>query len=179
MVLFVLRIDAGRRGEEEARGSILPAGLEHVRVDEDVVARNVSVIRRDVADPAHVGRKVVDLVDRPASPSGSLAKAGGQAVAKSSAALGSNSGALISTPRTQNPSDFRRRTRWWPMNPPAPVTKMRGFPFTQTPGISDWDGEALFYRTLSSSGKLTLGFEKGKEKSADAQTNVQKRSPVC
>src|SRR6476646_11890346 len=85
---------------------------------------------------------------------------------KSSAALGSNSGALISTPRTHHPSDFRRRTRWWPMNPPAPVTKMRGFPCKQTPGVSDWEGEALFYRTLSSPGKLTLGFEKGKEKSA-------------
>src|SRR6266404_1650765 len=43
----------------------------------------------------------------------------------SSATEASYSGCLMSTPRTQNPSDFRRRTRWWPMNPPAPVTRIR------------------------------------------------------
>jgi hypothetical protein len=43
---------------------------------------------------------------------------------------------------------------------------MRGFPFTQTPVLSSWNGEPLFYRTLSLTGKLTLGFEKGKDKSA-------------
>ena len=50
------------------------------------------------------------------------------------------------------------------MNPPAPVTKMRGFPVTQTPAISDWDGEPLFYRTFSVPSKLTLGFQKRKDK---------------
>jgi hypothetical protein len=55
---------------------------------------------------------------------------------------------------------------------------MRGFPFTQTPGVSDWDGELSFYRTLSPRGKLTLGFEKGKEKSA-VPTIVCKRVHSC
>jgi hypothetical protein len=55
---------------------------------------------------------------------------------------------------------------------------MRGFPFTQTPDSSDWDGETLFYRTLSPRGKLTLGFKKGKEKSAGG-TFVCKRVHWC
>jgi len=44
-----------------------------------------------------------------------------------SAWLRANSGACRSTPRTQCPCDFRCDTRWWPMNPPAPVTRMRDF----------------------------------------------------
>src|SRR2546422_9634939 len=47
------------------------------------------------------------------------------ATINSSAGLGSNSGFLMSTPRTQNPWFFRCFTRWCPMNPPAPVTVAR------------------------------------------------------
>src|SRR6516162_5182886 len=43
----------------------------------------------------------------------------------SSASDAAYSGRLISTPRTQNPSFLRRVTKWCPMNPPAPVTRIR------------------------------------------------------
>src|SRR5208337_1603534 len=42
---------------------------------------------------------------------------------KSSASLAAYSWRWRSTPRTQNPSDFRRLTRCPPMKPPAPHTK--------------------------------------------------------
>src|SRR3989441_8489868 len=47
------------------------------------------------------------------------------ATINSSAGLGSNSGFLASTPRTQSPPFFRCFTRWCPMKPPAPVTSAR------------------------------------------------------
>src|SRR5690606_36236769 len=36
--------------------------LQHVRVDEDVVTRNVRMVAGDVPDPTHVRGEVVDLV---------------------------------------------------------------------------------------------------------------------
>src|SRR3954451_6356818 len=43
----------------------------------------------------------------------------------SSASTSVYSGYRRSTPRTQYPFSFSRVTRWWPMNPPAPVTQTR------------------------------------------------------
>jgi hypothetical protein len=42
---------------------VLPAGLQHVRVDQDIVPGNIRVIGGDVANPAHISREVIDLVD--------------------------------------------------------------------------------------------------------------------
>src|SRR5277367_2996351 len=43
----------------------------------------------------------------------------------SSASEAVYSGSLRSTPLTQKPSAFRRLTKWCPIKPPAPVTRMR------------------------------------------------------
>src|SRR5579863_6565776 len=37
--------------------------VEHVRIDQDVVLADRSVISSDVTDPAHVGGKVINLID--------------------------------------------------------------------------------------------------------------------
>ena len=58
-----MRIDAGRGREQVALHVVLLAGFEHVRVDQDVVLRDVGEERGDVADAAHVGGEVVDLID--------------------------------------------------------------------------------------------------------------------
>ena len=34
-----------------------------MRIDQDVIATNVGEVRGDVANAAHVGRKVIDLID--------------------------------------------------------------------------------------------------------------------
>ena len=56
-------VNASRRGEQETLHAVLPRGFEHVRIDEDVVAADVGMIGGDVANAAHVGREVVNLVD--------------------------------------------------------------------------------------------------------------------
>ena len=61
--LLALGVHASRGGEQETLHAVLLGGFEHVRVDEDVVAADVGVIGGDVADAAHVGSEVVDLVD--------------------------------------------------------------------------------------------------------------------
>lgn len=62
-VLFIPRINARRRGKEVALHAVDAGGVEHVRVDEDVVVRDVSELRGYIADTAHVGGKVVHLMD--------------------------------------------------------------------------------------------------------------------
>ena len=57
-----MRVDAGRTGEEEALHAIEARRLQHMGVDQDVVAGDLSVIGRDVADTPHVSRQMVDLV---------------------------------------------------------------------------------------------------------------------
>src|ERR1039458_9723364 len=46
-------------------------------------------------------------------------------ISNASLAEASYSGYLMSTPRTQCPSDLSLFTKWWPMKPPAPVTNTR------------------------------------------------------
>src|SRR5205809_6630575 len=57
-----MQVDAGRTGEEEALHAIEARRLQHMGVDQDVVAGDLSVIGRDVADTPHVSRQMVDLV---------------------------------------------------------------------------------------------------------------------
>src|SRR5207247_4601116 len=57
-----MRVDAGRTGEEEALHAIEARRLQHMGVDQDVVAGDLSVIGRDAADTPHVSRQMVDLV---------------------------------------------------------------------------------------------------------------------
>src|SRR5579863_1215207 len=61
-LLFVLRVHAGGRREKETLHTVLLAGFEHVRVDQNVVFRNIGQERRDVADAAHICSEVIDLV---------------------------------------------------------------------------------------------------------------------
>jgi hypothetical protein len=63
VVLFALGIDARRRGEEELPQAVESAGLQHVGVDEDVVAGHVRMVGGNEADPAHVGAQVKHLVN--------------------------------------------------------------------------------------------------------------------
>src|SRR5439155_17684193 len=56
-----MRVDAGRTGEEEALHAIEARRLQHMGVDQDVVAGDLSVIGRDVADTPHVSRQMVEL----------------------------------------------------------------------------------------------------------------------
>src|SRR6059036_2082342 len=95
--------------------------LEHVGVDEDVVPTQGSEIPSDVADSAHVGRELVHIPD--ASNTLLAIFRNPKVLNEELVGLGSYSGFLISTPRTQRPLDFRNFTRWWPMKPPAPVTR--------------------------------------------------------
>src|SRR5690242_6395517 len=46
-------------------------------------------------------------------------------ITNSSASVRAYSGAFTSTPRTQWPRALSEVTRWWPMKPPAPVTRIR------------------------------------------------------
>lgn len=46
---------------------MLPSRLQHMRVDWDVVVRDVGPIGGDVADTSHVRSKIVDLVYRVAA----------------------------------------------------------------------------------------------------------------
>src|SRR5829696_3734424 len=61
-LLKVLRINAGRGGEQKALGRVEPGRLEHVQVDHGAITGDLGVKSGDVPDPAHVGRQVVDLV---------------------------------------------------------------------------------------------------------------------
>ncbi len=61
--LFRLRVHAGRRREQIPLHIVLLRRFEHVRVDQDVVFRDIGQERGDVANPAHIGRQVVDLID--------------------------------------------------------------------------------------------------------------------
>ncbi len=63
VLLFRLRVDAGRRREQESLHVVLLRSFEHVRVDQNVVFRDIGQERGDVADAAHVGRQVVNLID--------------------------------------------------------------------------------------------------------------------
>src|SRR5581483_749791 len=42
---------------------VLSAGFQHLRIDENIVAADIGMERGDVADSAHVGGKVVNLID--------------------------------------------------------------------------------------------------------------------
>src|ERR1051326_423430 len=69
----------------------------------------------------------------------------------SSAAERANSCRFKSTAWTQYPSAFNRFTRWPPMKPPAPLTKMR-FIKRNSP-----DSLAVCFRGIGSSSQLPLG----------------------
>ena len=62
-VLLVGRVDARRRRIEIPRRTVRAGCLEHVGIDQHVVARDVRVVTRDVPDPSHVGGELVDMVD--------------------------------------------------------------------------------------------------------------------
>jgi len=55
ILLLGLVVYAGLRGKQKALDAILPAGFEHVRIDQNVVAANIGMVRSNVTDPAHVG----------------------------------------------------------------------------------------------------------------------------
>src|SRR5262245_6862625 len=61
--LFVLRIHTCGGGEQKAPHAIQTACVQHVRIDQDVVPRDVGVVCRNVADTTHIGCQVIDLVD--------------------------------------------------------------------------------------------------------------------
>lgn len=48
------------------------------------------------------------------------------------------------------------------MNPPAPVTRIRGFPVTPNSPVFIFDCETYILTDVYRPGKLTPGFEKGK-----------------
>src|SRR6266536_2179413 len=60
--LQVAGVDAGRGGVEEPARPVDPCRLQHVRVDQQVVVDDGRLVALDVADAAHVGGQVVDLV---------------------------------------------------------------------------------------------------------------------
>jgi hypothetical protein len=60
--LQVRRVDAGRGGVEEAVGPRRQRRLQHVGVDQRVVADDLGLVGLDVADPAHIGGQMVDVV---------------------------------------------------------------------------------------------------------------------
>src|SRR5215469_6266385 len=62
IALLVLRINASGGRKEKALHAVDPASLQHVRIDEDVVARDIGVIGGDVADAPHVGGQIVNLI---------------------------------------------------------------------------------------------------------------------
>jgi hypothetical protein len=94
-------IDAGRGGEEEPFGRVDPGCLQHVDVDHGAVAGDVGVESGYVADAAHVRRQVVHLVDLPGGDQAVVEAAEVQEISNSWLGLGSYSGCLMSTPRTQ------------------------------------------------------------------------------
>src|ERR671921_90044 len=61
-LLEVLRINAGRGGEQKALDRVEPGGLEHVQVDHGAVTGDLGVKSGYVPDPAHIGRQMVDFV---------------------------------------------------------------------------------------------------------------------
>ena len=61
IVLFVSGVDAGGGRKQEALDAVQPGRLEHVSVDENVVAGDVGELGGDIADAAHVGGQIVDL----------------------------------------------------------------------------------------------------------------------
>src|ERR1039457_5056706 len=63
ILLLALVVDTCGRGEQETLDPILTAGLEHMGIDQDVMATDVGEIRSDIANAAHVGGKVIDLID--------------------------------------------------------------------------------------------------------------------
>jgi hypothetical protein len=58
-----LSVHTGGGGKQVPAHPLDPAGFKHVSVDQDVVARDTRQIGREVPDPTHIGRKVVDLID--------------------------------------------------------------------------------------------------------------------
>src|SRR5271165_4175144 len=61
-VLPVPRINASRGGEQESLDAVEAACLQHVSVNQDIVAGDLGKLRGNVADTSHVGCEVVNLV---------------------------------------------------------------------------------------------------------------------
>ena len=65
--LLVLTIHTRGRREQKPADSVQAAGFQHMRVDQDVIAGDVSVKGGDVTNAPHIGGQVVDLIDTAAS----------------------------------------------------------------------------------------------------------------
>src|SRR5579864_172809 len=65
VILLVLRIDTGGGGKQETARAIDPGRFQHVRVNQNVITGNVSMVSGDVTDATHVRGQVVNLVDIP------------------------------------------------------------------------------------------------------------------
>ena len=63
ILLLALCVYTSRRRKQESFNAILPTGLQHMSVDQDVVMGDARVKCSDVTDAPHVGCQVVDLVD--------------------------------------------------------------------------------------------------------------------
>src|SRR6202034_3912856 len=57
-----LVVDAGGRGIQITLDAVLTAGLEHMGIDQNVIASDVGEGRSDIADSAHIGSQIVNLI---------------------------------------------------------------------------------------------------------------------
>ncbi len=62
VVLLVSGVDASRGGKQEALDAVQTGRLQHVSVDEDIVAGDFGELGGNIADAAHVGGEIVDLI---------------------------------------------------------------------------------------------------------------------
>ena len=61
--LLALVVDASGGREQKAINAVLPACLQHIGVDQDVITADVCMPGCDIADAPHVGREIVDFID--------------------------------------------------------------------------------------------------------------------
>ncbi len=63
IVLLTLVVDTRGRGKQETLDPILTASLEHMGIDQDVIATDVGEMGSDITYATHVGGEVMDLID--------------------------------------------------------------------------------------------------------------------
>ena len=97
-------------GVEHAPHLALVARVQHVQIDRGGVVHDVGVVLagEDVAGAAHVGRELIDLVEAAVDHCRQKSGSRRSPTTKSSAFVSAYSWRLRSTPRTQQPSCFRR-----------------------------------------------------------------------
>ena len=58
-----LIVDTGGGRKQEALDAVPVAGLEHMGIDQNVIAADGSEIGSNIANAAHVGGEIVDLIN--------------------------------------------------------------------------------------------------------------------